>query len=72
MVHMQLEMIEAFAGMFAVMFGFYFFTGRLSFGRAAKNCFNCNGPLEDKHARLCNACYAKNQDLFPKGWSNTK
>lgn len=62
----------AFAGMMLGMFMFYFLTGRLSFGRSAKCCFNCNGPLEDKHQRLCNSCYAKNQDLFPKGWSNLK
>lgn len=62
----------AFAGMGLTIFLMNFLTGRISFGRSAKCCFNCNGPLEDKHQRLCNSCYTKNQDLFPKGWANTK
>uniref|UniRef100_A0AAT9JF14 ORF22 n=1 Tax=Nitrosopumilaceae spindle-shaped virus TaxID=3065433 RepID=A0AAT9JF14_9VIRU len=69
---MNVFILEAFAIMILTAFGFYFFTGRLSFGRDTKNCFNCDKPLENKKARLCNACYNRNLDLLPKGWSNTK
>jgi len=44
---------------------------RLKF-KFSKECRNCGKPTEVKGNMLCNNCYNKNKDLFPKDWSNKK
>jgi len=38
---------------------------------AKPQCANCSKEIS-KHQSLCEDCYIKYQDIFPKGWSNTK
>lgn len=37
-----------------------------------QECRNCGKPTEIKRAMMCNNCFNKNKELFPKDWSNKK
>ena len=36
------------------------------------DCFNCGKEMTDKKKRMCDSCFAKYGDMFPKDYKNEK